>query len=194
MNAVTKAKISYMAYSSVLALCGTVFILLPEIFNKSKIYIIGGILLLCGIVKVIDYFINDTYGLAFQFDFAMGIFTILIGLILLLHPGEIKKFINIVIGIFAILDAAFKLQTAKDAKQFGMKYWNIILIAAMVVLTTGTLLIFLPLKSIASVVVLIGTTLIAIGIENLVVALYTVKLIRRSGPINTISDKGDSND
>jgi hypothetical protein len=29
--------------------------------------------LVCGLVKMSGYFINDTYGLAFQFDFALGI-------------------------------------------------------------------------------------------------------------------------
>lgn len=184
MTAVKKAKISYIAYSSVLIICGLMLIVFPVYIKDFIEYFIGAVILVCGIVKLIDYFVNDSYGLAFQFDFAMGIFTILIGLIVLIHPGEVIKFINIVIGIFVILDGTFKLQTAKEAKQFGLKAWNRILISAIIASAAGLFLIFQPFESVRLLNILLGVAILADGAENLIVALYTVRLIRRNGKVN----------
>lgn len=186
MDSVKKAKTTYIAYSIALIVSSVFFIIFPDIIDKTIAYITGFVILVCGIIKILDYFVNDTYGLAFQFDLAMGIFTIIIGLILLFHPGEIIKFINIVIGIFVILDGAFKIQTAKEAKQFGIKKWWMILLLAIITVLTGVILIFITVNSIKILTILLGLALFADGFENLFVALLTVKLVRRCGPVNKL--------
>ncbi|QSX06918.1 DUF308 domain-containing protein [Sedimentibacter sp. zth1] len=182
MDSVKKAKTAYVAYSIVLIALGILLIFLTEATELTLCYIVGLITLICGIIKFISYFVNDTYGLAFQFDFALGIFTMLIGLVLILHPKNILVFLNVVIGIFVIIDGTFKLQTAKEARQFGLDNWWLILILAIITAIVGLLLIFNPFEGVLALSVIIGIALIADGIENLCVAIYTIKLVKRFLP------------
>ena len=178
-SSVKKAKIAYITYSIVLIALGVLLMFMRETQIELAAKIIGAILLCCGIVKFIAYFVNDAYGLAFQFDFALGLFTVIMGLLLFFHPLDMLKLINILVGIFVIVDGAFKLQTAKDARQFGMQYWWMILIFALFTTLAGLLLVFNPLGSMVAVTVLCGIALVLDGIENLYVAIYTVKLVKQ---------------
>lgn len=185
-NSVKRVKIAYIAYSIVLLALGITMLFIGE----SQIVLLakttGGVLLCCGIVKFIAYFTNDAYGLAFQFDFALGIFTVIMGLLLLIYPKNVLQIANILIGIFVIVDGAFKLQTAKDAKTFGMKYWWLILIFALITTLVGMFVVFNPSKAAMAITAVCGIALIADGIENLYTAIYTVKLIKR---INNIEQR-----
>lgn len=179
MDSVEKAKIAYTIYSIVMVVLGVFLMFLPETTALMICKIVGVIIFICGVIKFISYFVNDTYGLAFQFDFALGIFTMLIGLILVFHPKNVISFVNVVIGIFVIIDGAFKLQTSKEAKQFGIDNWWLILILAALTSIAGLLLIFNPFEEMLALSVIIGIALIADGIENLCVAIYTIKLVKR---------------
>lgn len=66
----------------------------------SDLFAVGMILIIYGIVKVIGYFSDDLYCLAFQYDLACGLFLIAMGMIL--------------------LDALLKIQISKDARKFGL--------------------------------------------------------------------------
>lgn len=177
-SSVKRAKVAYIAYSAVLIALGVAMLFMGESQILLLAKITGGILLCCGIVKFIVYFTNDAYGLAFQFDFALGIFTVITGLLLLIYPKNVLQVLNILIGIFVIVDGAFKLQTAKDAKTFGMNRWWLILIFALITTLAGLLVLFNPLKAMIAVAAVCGIALIADGIENLCTAIYTVRLVK----------------
>ncbi|MGN0114838.1 MAG: HdeD family acid-resistance protein [Acutalibacteraceae bacterium] len=178
-TSVKRAKAAYITYSAVLLALGITMLFIGESQIVLLAKITGGVLLCCGIVKFIAYFTNDAYGLAFQFDFALGIFTVIMGLLLLIYPKSVLQIANILIGIFVIVDGAFKLQTAKDAKTFGMKYWWMILIFALITTLAGLFVVFNPLKATLAITAVCGIALIADGIENLYTAIYTVRLIKR---------------
>lgn len=179
MKSIKKAKIAYIAYSLALMALGIAIIIFPSISVGTTIYALGGLLVVCGIVRFLNYFSKDSYGLAFQFDFALGIFTVLMGAIILFHPKGTIAFVNVLIGIFVIIDGTFKLQTAKDAKEFGLKNWWLILVCAIITAITGMILVFNPFEGAIAMAIALGIALISAGIENLCVAIYTVKLIKQ---------------
>lgn len=178
-SSVKKAKIAYISYSLALIVLGIVMMLMTESQIEILVRITGAVLLCCGIIKFIDYFINDAYGLAFQFDFALGIFTAITGLLLLICPNEVLTFVNIIIGLFIVVDGTMKLQTAKEAKHFGMEYWWLILLLAILTTLAGILLVINPLSAAIALTVVCGAALVFDGLENLYVAIYTVKLVKR---------------
>lgn len=178
-SSVKKAKIAYISYSLALVALGIIMMFMTENQIEILARITGVVLLCCGVIKFIDYFTNDAYGLAFQFDFALGIFTAITGLLLLICPNEVLTFVNIIIGIFIIVDGTMKLQTAKEAKHFGMNYWWLILLLAVLTTLAGILLVINPLKAAIALTVVCGAALVFDGLENLYVALYTVKLVKQ---------------
>ena len=182
---VKKTKAAYITYSIVLIALGAALMLMPEISTKIICYIMGAIVLVCGITKIIAYFTNDAYGLAFQFDLALGIITVIVAIILLVHPKGIISFIDLLIGLFILIDGAFKLQIAIEAKSFGLKRWWAILLISVLTVLAGILLMLNPFDGAIALIRLIGIAFLIDGIENLIVALYTVKLVKRFSPILT---------
>ena len=79
----------------------------------------GIILVAYGIVKIIVYLSDNLYDLAFQYDLACGIFLIVLGCNL-----RIRSYLSPGLGLLILLDAVLKVQTAKDAKVFGLEIWK----------------------------------------------------------------------
>lgn len=175
MRQLRNAKIAYVLISVAMIALGAILILWPEISALAVCNIIGAILAVFGIIKLVGYFSRDMYRLAFQFDLALGIFSVLVGLLMLVHPTSVVMLVPVIIGVFVILDGTFKLQTAYDAKRFGMGGWWGILLLAIVTCLGGLFLVINPFQGANALMILLGITLAVDGIQNLCVAVYTVK-------------------
>lgn len=168
------AKIGYVVSEAVLIALGVILVIWPTASMLTISYAIGSVILASGIIRVIGYFSKDLYSLAFQFDLALGIFTILFGIILLTHPRWIILSIPVLIGLFVLINGLFTLQTSIDARKFGMKYWWIMTVMAILSSVLGIVLILNPFNSAKILVVLIGITMIFTGAEKLFLSLYTI--------------------
>ena len=83
------------------------------------------------------------------------------------------------LGIFVLVDAALKMQTAIEAKRFGIQKWWMILGISLIVMIVGISLITIPWKTEVLVTRLMGMTLGLHGVLNLWVVHNTVRIIRR---------------
>lgn len=183
MRLIKEAKRAYMILSGIFMLVGLCLTIWPEISIVTFCYVLGGLCVVYGIIRLVGYFSKDQYRLAFQFDLALGIFVLVFGIILLFHPRPIIALLPVVIGLYIAIDSVFKLQTALDAKRFGMPRWWLMLILAIVAGGFGILLVFNPFEGAALFMRLIGITLIIDGIQNLWAALALVKVEKRPGVI-----------
>ena len=138
-----------------------------------------------GIIKIIGYFSKDLYRLAFQFDLALGLLCLLLGLILLCNPVGFTTFVHFLIGIVVLTDSMFKLQTAFDAKRFGISNWWVIGLTSLLTGACGVLLVLNPFDGAKLIMRLIGITALLEGVLNLLVAVYAVK-IQKQGKVDVI--------
>lgn len=151
-----------------------------RLIRVKQIYsVFAGCLIIFGIVKLFGYFSRDLLQLAFQFDFAMGIISSLIGFVMLFWSKQFMEALIIGMGLFMLVDALLRIQTAHDAKIIGVKSWWLILVIAFITAVTGTLLFLKPYNGYESVMILIGLNLIVDGILNLFVVQSTVNTIER---------------
>lgn len=179
MELIKKAKSAYVVMSVVMLVLGLVLIIWPEISLSILCFTIGIVLAIFGVVKLISYFSKDLYRLAFQFDLALGIFTLIFGIILMIHPANILMLFPVIMGILILLDGVFKIQTAMDARRFGMARWWVIMFLAVITAVFGLLLVIRPFEGAVAVMILLGVTLMVDGIQNLCVVLYTVKISKQ---------------
>ncbi len=174
------AKYGYIFLSCLFVVFGIVLMAVPN-FSINLLVRIGGILLIVfGAVKIVGYCSKDLYRLAFQFDLAFGILLIALGVILLFRTDAMLHLICTLLGIFILADALLKIQTAIDAKEFGLTSWWMILTSAVVTGVVGFLLIFRPYESVNAIMMLIGLALLAEGILNLITVLTAVKILRKT--------------
>ena len=173
-NIVKEARVVHVVVSSLLLLSGILIVAWPELDTEALQWLIGINLIVTGAARVLGYYANDLYRLAFQYDLAMGPFCIILGVLWLIYPQNVIEILPLVIGIFITLDGLLKLQTAFDAKAFGMRQWWGLLTAASIVAVFGVVVLVL------SVVVpqarLAGAALILDGAENVWNTMGTVRV------------------
>ena len=181
-NRIKAAKIGYIIISILLCVLGIVLIAVPD-FSVTLLCVLGGgIMMLFGLVKIIGYCSKDLYRLAFQFDLAFGILFVVLGFILIIRTDAMVNLICIVMGICVLADALLKIQISIDSRAFGIKKWWLILAMAILTGVAGFLLIFRPLESVQTIMILFGIALITEGVLNLITILTAVKIIRHQLP------------
>ncbi len=179
MNLTKKSVGAYIAMAVVLLALGICFIAWPSASAQTVCSLAGAAVALFGMVKLIGYFVRKRSGLELQFDFALGIIALVLGLTVIAFAGNIVRAIPVFLGIFILVDGVFKLQTAFDAKRYGLPGWWVILAGAAVVCTVGLVLILRRSESAATMTVILGVALALDGIQNLVVAIHALHLQKK---------------
>ena len=96
------------------------------------------------------------------------------GIALLCNPAAILPRLAGSVAIYVVIDGLVRVQTAIDAKRFGMPYWYMMLIGALL-LVLGAAVIFavaLPYHR----VVFTGVLMIADAFLSVIVTMYTVRV------------------
>ena len=175
MKFISRIKIAYSIISAGLILMGLCFTFFPEISALTICYCVGAVSIVFGIIKLMGYFSNDVYRLAFQFDLAIGIAMIICGAVIVIRPRMLIAMLPVILGILVLVDGLFKIQTALDSKRFGLKKWWISLALGILACVIGICLILDPFEGNKILTVLLGITLVIDGVQNLWMVLYTVK-------------------
>ena len=89
------------------------------------------------------------------------------------------EILSVCVGIVILIDGALKLQTAVDARKFGIEKWWLILIIALLVSIVGIILMVTPFAAQTVAAWVIGINLVLDGVLNICVVLSTVKTLRR---------------
>lgn len=128
-------------------------------------------------MKFVGFFSHDLFGLAFQYDLAEGIIVVIAGIFALTKPERSPEALAVVVGMIALVDGIFKVQTSLDAMKFGMRYWWVILLVAALTASFGMMLLFGHAER-ETAIEETGLALIVTGLQNLWMVLYTVRLFR----------------
>ncbi|MCI8416802.1 MAG: hypothetical protein HFI33_04735 [Lachnospiraceae bacterium] len=152
----------------------------PELSAKAVCYLTGGLFTACGAMKLVGYWSKDLYRLAFQFDLAFGLLSLLLGLVMIFHSASIIRLVYFTTGMVALTDGLLKVQTALDSRRFGIPQWWLIAVTALLTILFGLLLIVRPFAGGMWLLRLMGLTILLEGILNLCVGICTVKSISRT--------------
>jgi len=176
------AKMGYIVMSIVFCIIGTLFIIMPDMSAKVIALSVGIAMIVFGIVRLVGYFSKDLFRLAFQFDLGFGALLLILGLIVLIKPGNLMTFLSLALGILALIDSLFKIQIALDSKRFGIKSWWMIFVIAVFTGFIGLLLITRSVTSAKLLTVLLGISFIIEGVLNLFTVINTVLIVNNQKP------------
>lgn len=180
------ARTGYILISILFYLSGALCLTVPNISGKA-VAIAGGIILIVyGIIKIIGYFSKDLYCLAFQYDFACGIFLLVLGIVVLSANQNFKGYLLSGVGILILLDSLLCIQTTLDAKRFGLSSWSLILALSILAGILGAALI------ITSSQVIAGCSLLAEGFMRHYLVHCTVYLSPDNNPPSPKEDLGNT--
>lgn len=170
MKQIKIARTGYILISILFYLSGILCLTIPNISGKATA-IAGGIILIAyGIIKITGYLSKDLYCLAFQYDFACGIFLLVLGIVVLTASQKFKGNLLSAVGVLILLDSLLCIQISLDAKRFGLSSWPVILAFSILSGALGAVLIVTNTQIIA------GCSLLAEGVMRHYIIHCTVNL------------------
>ena len=92
------------------------------------------------------------------------------------------SFVCLMLGVAILADGLFKLQTAGDAREFGLRSWWVILVLAILAGAIGAVLALRPTESAVVMTLLAGASMVVEGVLYLCVALFAVKVVHNQRP------------
>lgn len=112
MHTLVRVKNAYIVMTICLIALGAALLFAPQLGLRTLCVVYGVFLIVYGVTKLSGYFTKDLFQLAFQFDLALGIVSIVLGIIIIEKSEYIIEILSTAIGIFMLVDAALKIQTA----------------------------------------------------------------------------------
>lgn len=170
MKQIKFARTGYILISILFYFSGIICIAVPGIDEKIGATAGGLILIVYGIIKITGYLSKDLYCLAFQHDFACGLFLIVLGFVVLIMGRDSKGHLLSGLGILILLDSLLSIQTSMDARRFGLSAWPVILASSILSGALGVVLIIVNTQIIA------GFSLLAEGFMRHYIVQCTVYL------------------
>lgn len=181
MKKLAFARNGYLLISLVFYVVGGIYIVLPQI--PPEVLTIGGgiLLMIYGIVKMVGFWSDDLYCLAFQYDLACGVMMLLLGICTVIFHERVVPYLPMGLGWMVLMDSLLKVQMSRDARAFGLEQWRILL---GISIGTAILSVSLIFCSAVSAVPrwMPGFVLILQGVMNQSVMHCTVKRSHKNNP------------
>jgi len=180
----------HLCSSVIFLIAGLLIMLVPtfEEFDFFGMIVVGIASIVIGITGIYGYFSNDMYRLAFQSDFALGIFNVILGILLIIKPIQLPVLLPTAISILTLLDGGNKSQIAIEGQRFGIHKWYLVALSALIEIAAGVVLIVLAYYDM-DVRVWMGVAMGVVGVVNFWTTMYTVR-VRENHQILTNKKRG----
>ena len=175
------AKTGYLILAALFCAMGIAMLTSPDSSARMLGWGTGTALAAFGIVRIIGFFSKDIYCLAFQHDPALGALAIALGLVLMFRCGLAVNTLCLVLGVEMVTDNLLKIQTAVEARRFGLQTWWLMFALAVATAAVGALLIACPFQGMRVLVQMMGVSLLSQGALSFCVALCAIKTGPRRG-------------
>jgi uncharacterized membrane protein HdeD (DUF308 family) len=166
---------------------GVVMVIWPEISAIAVCCIMGAVCLVVGTCEIVRYFKLGLVGVFFRYDLSLGILSILLGLLLFIHPDGAMVFLPIAIGVYMIVGSVFCIQLAVELHGFGNGSWWLALLWGIVGALFALLLLIDPFSGAAALMIFVGISLIVSGVQNLYL-IFCISKEMKNGKNSRIID------
>ena len=184
---VKRAKFMHLCSAVIFFVAGLLLALVPD-FDDSGFFrnaLVGIASIIIGATGIYGYFSNDMYRLAFQQDFALGIFNVIFGILLIINPVQLSVLLPTAVSVLTLLDGGNKSQMALEGKNFGIRKWYWVLVSAILEIAAGLVLILLAYHEL-DVRAWMGVAMGLVGVVNFWTTMYTVRVRKNTHQILSV--------
>lgn len=163
--------------SVIFAVIGIFMIINPDSALEILSYILGGIFILIGIVKLIDYFASKGKYDFYNYDLVFGVIAIVIGIVTIFCSGLIESMFRIIIGLWIIYSGLMRLSLSLKLHAAKVNTWGLSLAFSIIMIIGGICMIFQSgaLMTLAGIIMLIYSVMDLV--ENIIFVKYVDKLL-----------------
>lgn len=161
-----------VVFSIILCLIGIFLLSKPEVTLHAISYVIGIILIVWGIILIITFITNKEKESYLEFSFICGVFSCLLGIIIMINPNIIGSIIPFLVGTWMIINGIIKLSYSITLNKESNATISIMI--SIIILICGLLLIFNPFGGAIVLTKLIGIFTIIYSLLDLI-ECFTLK-------------------
>ena len=162
-----KIKTNVIVSALICAGLGVILVVWPGLSVQVVCMAIGGVLVLNGLSRLLNFILNRDGSILSQMNLVMGIIITVIGGWILLQPGTIIAMIPILVGIIIVIHGINNLQQAVSLCQNRYDKWWIALLLGIVTIGFGVLLVFNPFAAVDTLIRFIGLFMIYDGASDI---------------------------
>lgn len=156
--------------SLIFIILGIMLILRSEAIVLAISFILGGIFVIMGILKIIDYYSN---GKQDNYLIAVAVVMIIVGFIIMFFADVILSVFRILIAIWIIYSGIMNLQTAIVWKDYKSRLWLVTLLLAIVTMIVGIYI----LVNTGAIMQTIGIAILIYGIVDIIESFIFIKKV-----------------
>ena len=191
MKVLKRIRWTYLLLSIFLIAIGVCLFMWPEVSMDMVCMIAGGGAVFYGLTKIVIYFVRQINAMVEQYDFSVGVLSIMGGAVLLIQPAELLNLLPQVLAVAMLVDCIFKMQVVLDAKRLDNSAWFLQFFVLLVCAAWGVCLIVQPFGLDAYMSQMFAGGLIADGVLNFLTVIFiavTVKKLPEQLPAPAIPD------
>ena len=156
--------------SLIFVIFGIMLISRPEAIVSVISILLGGIFVIMGILKIIDYYSN---GKQDNYLLAIAVVMILVGIIIMFCTNIILSVFRILIAIWIIYSGIMNLQTSIVWKDYKSRLWLITLLLAIATIIVGIYI----LVNTGAILQTIGIAILVYGLVNIIESFIFIKKV-----------------
>ena len=155
----------------IFALIGIFMIINPDSATKIISYIIGGIFIVVGIIRIVNYYIAKGDYDFYNYDLLYGIIAIIIGVITIIYSGLIESMLRIMIGIWIIYTGLLRLSMSLKLHKADADIWIMSLILSIIMIIGG---IYIILQN-GVLILTVGIIMLVYSVIDLIESIIFIK-------------------
>lgn len=159
---------AYLLTSFIFIIIGLFLFIKPDATLSIISYVIGAALLFAGLTNVYKYFSDDNKLNMFSFNLAYGILLLIAGLFLIIDTSIFAKVINVILGIWIIVNSVTKFQYSIVLKKLKNKDWFYSMLVSLLIFLWGITLLINPFESFLTITQIIGVFIIIYAVLDII--------------------------
>ena len=132
---------SEIIMSIIFAIIGIFMIANTNAATKVIACIFGGLFIIVGIIKIVDYFVAKGNSDFYNYDLVYGIIAIILGIITITCSNFIESMFRVMIGIWIIYSGLLRLSLSLKLHSADISIWSISLVISILMLIGGIYMI-----------------------------------------------------
>ncbi len=161
--------------SIVFAIIGIFMIVKTDLAVKIISYILGGMFIVIGIVKSIDYFLSKGKYDFYNYDLVYGIIAVIIGLVTIFYSGLIGSMFRIMIAIWIIYSGLVRLSLSLKLRTAQINMWTVSLILSIIMIIGGIYILFQN----GALILTLGIIMLVYSVMDLIESAIFVKYVNK---------------
>lgn len=157
-----------LASSIIFVIVGLFLFIKPGATISIISYVTGGVLLLMGLISVYKYFTSYSAINLFGFELAYGVLLIIAVLFLVIDTSIFAKVINVILGIWIIVNSITKFQYGFVLKRAKNSDWIYTILVSLLSFIWGIVLLINPFESALTITQIIGIFIIVYAVLDII--------------------------